>query len=168
MEHVLVTGVAADAGQIQFTLRNLPTGTDAVARVFQALADAAVVVDIIVQDTPSQDLSSRGRMGSLGFTVGAIDGLKARGVLQKLKEKFCLEVEIFETQALAKVSIVGVGMQNHPGVAAKMFTLLAEDRIEIKMISTSEIKISCVIPEEKMKSAVESLHRGFELDRLFE
>lgn len=161
MEHILVTGVAADAGQVQFTLQGLPTGTEmgAVARTFQALSDAAIVVDIIVQDTPKSESFT------LGFTVGKVDSLKARRVLEKLKDEFYSRMEIFENQDLAKVSVVGVGMQNHPGVAAKMFGLLAEAQAEIRMISTSEIKISCIIAEEKMKRAVEALHQGFELHR---
>jgi aspartate kinase len=157
MENLLVTGVAADAGQVQFTLQNLPTPSDAVARVFQALSDAAVVVDIIVQDTPRQEGFA------LGFTVGQGDGLIARKVMDQLKEAHYLKMEILENRKLAKVSVVGVGMQNHPGVAAKMFSLLSEAGIEIKMISTSEIKISCVILESAMKNAVEVLHRGFGL-----
>jgi aspartate kinase len=157
MEHILVTGVAADVGQVQFTLQNLPEGSQVVAQVFRDLSRAAIVVDIIVQDTP---MSQR---FSLGFTVGKIDAQNVRAVLEKLKAEFYLEMKILENQDLAKVSIVGVGMQHHPGVAAKMFSLLAESGIEIKMISTSEIKISCVVLEEKMKEAVQALHRGFDL-----
>ncbi|MEO7162244.1 MAG: aspartate kinase [Bdellovibrionia bacterium] len=159
MEQVLVSGVAADVGQVQFTLQNLPAGSEVVAQIFQALSRASIVVDIIVQDTPSA------QRFSLGFTIGKSDALNARLVLDKLKSEFYAEMKIFENRDLAKVSVVGVGMQHHPGVAAKMFSLLAESRIEIKMISTSEIKISCIIPEEKMKEAVRSLHQGFELHR---
>ncbi|HUP58714.1 MAG TPA: aspartate kinase, partial [Bdellovibrionota bacterium] len=158
LEQVLVAGVAADQGQAKFTLQNLPDQPGVAARVFGALSSAAVVVDVIVQDIPSN-----GRL-TLSFTVGKGDFLKAREVLAKLQRDF-IELSVVEEQNLAKVSIVGVGMQHHPGVASRMFALLGEEKINIKLITTSEIKVSCMIDEAHVKRAVECLHRGFELDR---
>ncbi len=159
MEQVVVAGVAADAGQVKLTLQNLPAGPGVAAKIFGALSDAAIVVDVIVQDVPSNNLLT------ISFTVGQTDHLKARRVLEQLGETEFKGMRIAEEPKLAKVSIVGVGMQHHPGVAAKMFALLGRAGIDIKLITTSEIKVSCLIAEAQAKSAVESLHQGFGLDR---
>jgi aspartate kinase len=128
-----------------------------VAQIFGALSRASIVVDIIVQDIPSNGVLA------ISFTVGRTDHLKARQVLDELKDRSLGSMRIAEEVELAKVSVVGVGMQHHPGVASKMFQLLADADINIKLITTSEIKISCLIAGEKMRQAVECLHRGFEL-----
>jgi aspartate kinase len=162
MEQVVVAGVAADAAQVKLTLQNLPDAAGAAAFVFGALSNAAVVVDIIVQDVPTP-----GKL-TVSFTVGKADHLKARQVLDSLRTagtQFA-EMRIVETPDLAKVSIVGVGMQHHPGVASRMFMLLAEAGISIQLITTSEIKVSCLIAGSEMKRAVECLHQGFELARV--
>lgn len=160
MENVVVAGVASESAQVKFTLQNLPHTPDSTAKVFQELSDANVVVDVIVQD-----VSTSGSL-SIGFTTGKSDALKARQVLEALKASEFRNLQILEEPDLAKVSIVGVGMRHYPGVASKLFRLLAESQIKIKMISTSEIKISCLIPGADEKKAVESLHRGFELHRV--
>ncbi|MDR3605796.1 MAG: aspartate kinase [Oligoflexia bacterium] len=159
MEQVVVAGVAADVGQVKFTLQNLPERPGVAAAIFGPLSASAIVVDVIVQDVPSNGLLT------ISFTVGKGDHLKARQVLETLKTTFA-QMKIVEEADLAKVSIVGVGMQNHPGVASKMFTLLAEKSISIKLITTSEIKVSCLIDAAQAKAAVECLHRGFELHRV--
>lgn len=158
MEQVVVAGVAADAGQVKMTLQNLPDTPGVAARVFGVLSRAAIVVDVIVQDVPSNGALT------VSFTVGRTDALKARQVLDRLKEESFSQMRIAEEKDLAKVSVVGVGMQHHPGVASTMFQLLADAGINIKLITTSEIKISCLIDGDKMKNAVECLHTGFELD----
>ena len=160
MENVVVVGVAADAGQVKLSLQDVPHLPGVAAKVFGALSFAAIVVDVIVQDVPSNGLLT------LSFTVGKSDFLKARQVLDGLRGKEFPSMRIVEEPGLAKVSIVGVGMQHHPGVASKMFALLAEAGVNIKLITTSEIKISCLIAENEMKKAVECLHRGFELHRV--
>jgi aspartate kinase len=162
MEQVLVAGVAADQDQVKFTLQNIPDGPGVAALVFGSLSEAAVVVDVIVQDIPSS-----GRL-TLSFTVGRGDFLKAKQVLETLRiQKPELDgMKIVEEEKLAKVSIVGVGMQHHPGVASRMFSLLAKAGISIKLITTSEIKISCLVDGAQMKDAVECLHRGFELEKV--
>jgi aspartate kinase len=160
MEQVVVAGVAADQGQAKFTLQNLADEPGVAAKIFGALSAAAIVVDVIVQD-----VASDGRL-TLSFTVGKTDFLKAREVLDRLQKESLRELKRVEQQNLAKVSIVGVGMQHHPGVASKMFALLAGEKINIQLITTSEIKVSCLIDESQTRRAVECLHRGFDLDRV--
>ena len=160
MEQVVVAGVAADSAQVKLTLQNLTDAPGVVAQIFGALSRASIVVDVIVQDVPSNGLLT------ISFTVGRSDHLKAREVLEELKVKSFASMRVAEEGELAKVSVVGVGMQHHPGVASKMFQLLAEADINIKLITTSEIKISCLIAGEKIKQAVECLHRGFDLHRV--
>jgi len=160
MEQVVVAGVAADASQVKFTLQNISEGPGVAAKLFGSLSRAAIVVDVIVQDIPSHGVLT------VSFTVGKTDALKASQVLDEIKRTSFPAMKIVEERDLAKVSIVGVGMQHHPGVASKMFSLLAEAGIDIKLITTSEIKVSCLIAESQMKSAVQCLHQGFELHRL--
>lgn len=164
MEQVVVAGVAADANQVKFTLQNVPDRPGAAATIFGALSRDAIVVDVIVQD-----VSPSGKL-TVSFTVGSGDHLKARRVLERLassaEDPSWAELRVTDEPQLAKVSIVGVGMQNHPGVASRMFELLAQAGINIKLITTSEIKVSCLIAGAEMKRAVECLHAGFELDRV--
>jgi aspartate kinase len=162
MEQVMVAGVAADAGQTKFTLQDVPDGAGVAAKVFGALSRAAIVVDVIVSQI--QGVSGSERL-TMSFTVGRVDSLKAKQVLDGLKEGSFPTMKIVEEKSLAKVSIVGVGMQHHPGVASRMFALLAEAGINISLITTSEIKVSCLIDEARLKQAVECLHSGFGLDR---
>jgi aspartate kinase len=160
MEQVVVAGVAADVGQTKLTLQSLPAGPGVAAKVFGALSNAAIVVDVIVQDVPSNGALT------VSFTVGKTDALKARQIIDGLRETTYPTMKIVEEKSLAKVSIVGVGMQHHPGVASKMFSLLAEAGIDISLITTSEIKVSCLIREDRVKDAVACLHRGFGLDKI--
>lgn len=160
MEQVVVAGVAADAGQVKFTLQNIVDGPGVAARIFGALSNAAIVVDIIVQDVQSSGTLT------VSFTVGKTDSARTKQVLEDLRTDSFPSIRVVEEPDLAKVSIVGVGMQHHPGVASRMFALLAEAGISIKLITTSEIKVSCLIDGARMKSAVEMLHQGFGLDRV--
>jgi aspartate kinase len=164
LEQVVVAGVAADPNQVKFTLRGLPDIPGATARIFKALSSAAIVVDIIVQDFYPH--SEENPQLNLSFTVGKADRITAREVLQKIQSEVFEKMQILEEDGLAKVSIVGVGMQHHPGVASTLFELLATAEIGIKLITTSEIKISCLVAESQMKRAVEWLHRGFGLDKI--
>lgn len=161
MEQVVVAGVAADKDQVKFTLQNLVEQPGVAAQIFGALSAASIVVDVIVQDVPSNGVLT------LSFTVGKGDHLKSRQILEKLQASPSYKsMKIVEESGLAKVSVVGVGMQHHPGVASRMFTLLAEAGVNIKLITTSEIKISCMIDGALVQKAVEALHRGFELEKL--
>jgi aspartate kinase len=160
MEQVVVAGVAADAAQVKFTLQNISDSPGVAAKIFGALSSAAIVVDVIVQDIPSNGILT------VSFTVGKTDFLKAKQTLEALKSKEFPQMRIVEEKDLAKVSIVGAGMQHHPGVASKMFSLLAQAGINIKLITTSEIKVSCMIADAELKKAVQCLHKGFELEKV--
>lgn len=160
MEKVLVAGVAADRAQVKFTLQNLPSAPAVASRIFKPLSEANIVVDVIVLDAPSQNRFN------VSFTVARSDASLAKQVLGELQTSEFREMRLVSEENLAKVSIVGVGMQHHPGVASKMFELLASQSIDIKLVTTSEIKTSCLIAEEHLQQAVECLHNGFELDRL--
>ncbi len=157
MEKLKLAGVASDQNQVKFTIKKIPNQLDADATIFQALAECHIVVDVIVKESPENDHFT------LSFTASQEDARKARETLESLQADRYPEIEIQEEKNLAKVSIVGVGMQHHPGVAAKAFRILAEQEIPIRLVSTSEIKISCMIPGECVKTAVQALHRGFNL-----
>jgi aspartate kinase len=161
MEQVVVAGVAADKDQVKFTLQNIQDQPGTAAQIFGALSAAAIVVDVIVQDVPSNGIIT------VSFTVGKGDYLKTRQILEALQASPAFSsMKIVEEADLAKVSIVGVGMQHHPGVASRMFALLAEAGVSIKLITTSEIKVSCLIEGSLVQKAVQCLHTGFSLDRV--
>jgi aspartate kinase len=158
MEQLLVSGVAADRKQVKLTVKNLPARLGLTADLFDALSAASIVVDVIVMDQEATDVRK------VSFTCGETDRLRAHEILDELSAGPMKGIEIEEERDLAKVSVVGVGMQNHPGVASKMFRILSGEGIAMKLISTSEIKISCLIEEATVTEAVAALHRGFELD----
>ena len=157
MEAVVVRGVALDKNQAKVTIIAVPDRPGVSASVFKALADAAINVDMIVQNVshgsgkPTTDIS---------FTVEKADLLKAQKVIEGLKATLGFS-QATATDGIAKLSIVGVGMRSHSGVAARMFDTLAKDGINIDMISTSEIKVSVVIDAAKGEAAVRSLHKIF-------
>jgi aspartate kinase len=157
MEQPLITAVTHMTAEARITLVGIPDEPGAAARIFDALAAANVNVDMIVQNEPT----SAGGRAEISFTVPDEDVRIAREALEGLAgDAFA---EICEGAQMGKVSIVGAGMRSHPGVAAKVFRVLADEQINIEMISTSPIKISCVIPREKVPQAVRALHRAFEL-----
>lgn len=157
MEGVVVRGVSLDKNQAKLTLVAVPDQPGVAARIFKAIGDAAINVDMIVQNishgsgTPATDLS---------FTVDKPDLLKAKQVLENLKPTIGYQA-IITNENIGKLSIVGVGMKSHSGVAGKMFEVLARERVNIDMISTSEIKISVVIDLAKGESAMKALHAAF-------
>jgi aspartate kinase len=157
MEDIVVRGVALNKNQAKVTLVGVPDEPGIAARVFRALADAAINVDVIVQNishgasTPLTDLS---------FTVDKPDLAKAKSVIGGLQTALRFQ-EISTDENIAEISIVGVGMRSHAGVAAKMFETLASAGINIGMISTSEIKISVVIDLAKGEEALRSVHKAF-------
>jgi aspartate kinase len=155
MEGVVVRGVALDKNQAKVTLVGVPDKPGVAARIFKALADAAVSVDMIVQNvshgTSATDIS---------FTVDKPDLLKAQKVIESLKGEVGYK-EFSTDEKIAKLSIVGVGMKSHSGVAAKMFETLANEGVNIGMISTSEIKISVVIELAKGEAATKAVHAAF-------
>jgi len=157
VEQPLITAVTHSTSEAQVTLVGVPDELGAAARIFAALADAGVNVDMIVQNEPT----SAGGRAEISFTVPREDLATARSALQSLAGASYAEAIVNEE--MGKVSIVGAGMRSHPGVAAKVFGVLAGEGVNIEMISTSPIKISCVIPRDRVESVVRALHDSFEL-----
>jgi aspartate kinase len=157
MENPLITAVTHSRGEARVTLVGVPDSPGIAGRVTTALADANVNIDMIIQNEPRTE----GAQAEMSFTVPRDDLATARAALEPLAGEFGIQVETDES--MGKVSIVGAGMKTHPGVAAKVFTTLGDNDINIEMISTSPIRISCVVPGEKVEEAVRALHSAFEL-----
>jgi aspartate kinase len=157
MEQPLITAVTHSTVEARMTLTGVPDKPGAAARIFGALADANVNVDMIVQNEPT----AAGGQAEISFTVPRDDLRVAREALNGLVGDAMSELSADD--AMGKVSVVGAGMRSHPGVAAKVFAILADKRINIHMISTSPIKISCVIARDEVAQAVRALHDGFGL-----
>ncbi|MGO9488183.1 MAG: aspartate kinase [Solirubrobacteraceae bacterium] len=157
MEQPLITAVTHSVEEARITLTGVPDAPGAAARIFEALAAANVNVDMIVQNEPV----AAGGQAEISFTVPRGDLRSARAALEPLAgEAFG---EMAASEKIGKVSIIGAGMRSHPGVAAKVFGVLAGEGTNIEMISTSPIKISCVIERDRVESAVQALHSAFEL-----
>ncbi len=157
MEHPLITAVTHSTGESRVTLTGVPDTPGVAGRITMTLAQANVNVDMIVQNEPVSD----GSRADLSFTVPRDDLDQARAALKPLCDE--LGMGLLADSAMGKVSIVGAGMKTHPGVAAKVFTVLGDEGINIEMISTSPIRISCVVPGERVPDAVRALHTAFEL-----
>jgi aspartate kinase len=159
MEKVAVSGVAYDKNQAKITVTGVPDKPGIAAKLFKGIAGANMVVDMIVQN-----VSSDGKAADISFTVPKTDSKKAlkmtEGIVRELGAK-----GVTLREDIAKISIVGVGMRTHSGVAAKMFETLADHKINIVMISTSEVKVSCVIDAKYTELAVRVLHNAFELEK---
>ena len=157
MEQPLITAVTHSNSEAQVSLLGVPDQIGAAARIFGALAEANINVDMIVQTEPA----AVGGRAEISFTVPREDLRTARAALEPLVGDAFLELSAHEE--MGKVSIVGAGMRSHPGVAAKVFGVLAEEGVNIEMISTSPIKISCVIDRDRVSQAVQALHGAFGL-----
>ncbi len=157
MERPMVTAVTHSDGEARVTLTGVRDEPGVAGRIFGALADANVNVDMIIQNEPV----SEDDLADLSFTVERDDLATARDVIAGLDG---VSTGIETKEQIGKVSIVGAGMRSHPGVAAKVFQILGDGKINIEMISTSPIKISCVIDAEQVPDAVKALHEAFELD----
>jgi aspartate kinase len=161
MEDVVVSGIAYDKNEAKIAIRSVPDVPGVAAKIFGALDEKNIIVDLIVQN-----VSKDGRT-DLTFTVGKADLTKAKDVVKKIAKTIQIKPQDVETdEQISKVSVVGVGMRNHSGVAAKMFKVLASAGINVQMISTSEIKVSCVIHSNYTELAVRELHTAFGLDKL--
>ena len=157
MEAVVVSGVTATRDEAKITMVGISDAVGVQARVFKPLAEAGIVVDVIVQAFGSDGKTN------LTFTVAKADFKRARDLLARHCADICPLDQIRADDNLSKVSIVGAGMRSHAGVAAKMFELLARENIGIQLIATSEIKISAVIESKYAELAVRALHDGFGL-----
>ena len=157
MEQPLITAVTHSTDEARITLVGVPDRPGAAASIFVALAGANCNVDTIIQNEPR----TVGADAEVSFTIGYEDLRAAEHALEPVREE--LDMRIDTDREIGKVSIIGAGMRSHPGVAAKVFQTLADERINIEMISTSPIKISCVIRSEHVPQAVRALHAAFEL-----
>ncbi len=158
MEHPLVTAVTHSTAETRITLLGVPDEPGVAGRIFRTMAEANVNVDMIIQNEPILD----GRRADMSFTVPREDGRVAREALEGIVGELGIE-HVAAEDSMGKVSIVGAGMRSHPGVAATVFTVLGEAGINIEMISTSPIKISCVIAADRVPEAVRGLHAAFGL-----
>jgi len=158
VEEPVVSGVVYDKNQVKLSITDVPDRPGIAAKIFGALAKENINVDMIIQS------AARGKNNDISFTVSRDDLRKCLPILKKVKNELNASDVIYDDK-VAKVSIIGVGMKTHPGVAAKMFRVLAKEKINIEMISTSEIKISCVIRENEVEKAVKTLHFAFDLGR---
>lgn len=158
MERVVVAGVTSDKNQAKITLTRLPDRPGIAAKLFGRIAATDIVVDMIIQN------ASEGGLTDISFTVARSDAQQTLVLARQSLADLGAEEATLQTN-IAKVSIVGVGMQSHAGVAARMFEALAAENINILMISTSEIKISCVIEDKYTELAVRVLHDTFQLDQ---
>ncbi len=157
MEAAAIAGVTGDRNQAKITIVGVPDKPGIAARIFGPVAAAHINVDMIIQNI------GQATMTDLSFTIPRADLKKAEPIIQEVaKDIEAKSVSVVE--AIAKVSLIGVGMRSHSGVAAKMFEVLSREGVNIMMISTSEIKISCVIDEKYLELAMRSLHSAFDLD----
>ncbi|MCL2389666.1 MAG: aspartate kinase [Elusimicrobia bacterium] len=158
MEALLVSAVTFDKNQVKFSIIGIPDMPGVAAKVFVGLSKMGVNVDMIIQSATAD------KTNDISFTVCRADVKKTQVELTKLAKELKAQ-DVICDERVAKVSVVGIGMKSNTGVAAKMFELLAKKNINIEMISTSEIKISCMVDESDLTKAVETLHKGFKLDK---
>jgi aspartate kinase len=158
MERLEISGVTCDKNQARITLKKVPDQPGIAAKVFTPIAEAGIVVDMIIQNMRS------GGQTDMTFTVPKTEFKRAMEIEERVAKEISAEAVLGDPE-IAKVSVIGVGMKNHSGVASKMFAALAADNINIRLIATSEIRISCVITEKYAELAVRVLHSAFGLDK---
>ncbi|MEE8465173.1 MAG: aspartate kinase [Dehalococcoidia bacterium] len=156
-DRIKVTGIALTTNVAKITVRSVPDRPGVAAALFEPLAQSGISVDTIVQNT------SEDRTTDISFTVSGVDLAAALAKVEELTKEIGAASLVSEAN-LAAVSVIGSGMQNTPGYASRMFRVLADGNVNIDMITTSEIRISCIIKEEQAQEAVRLLHRGFKLD----
>ncbi|MBN4079963.1 aspartate kinase, partial [bacterium AH-315-C08] len=157
MEQPVVSGIMYDKNQAKITLKEVPDQPGIAANIFESIADAGLSVDMIIQNISAQGHTD------LSFTLGREELNEAMVIMEKVAKKI-RAVNVSADSKIAKISIVGAGMKSHSGVAARIFKTLSKEKINILMISTSEIKVSCIIEQKHTKTAVNALHTAFGLD----
>jgi aspartate kinase len=158
MESMLVSGITYSRKEARITIKKVPDQPGIASKVFLPISDAGISLDMIIQNT------REGQMTDISFTVPRTDYVRTMELLKKTAQEIGAE-SVSGDESIAKISIVGVGMRNHSGIASTMFQVLAHEGINIMMISTSEIKVSCIIAEKYTELAVRSLHAAFALDK---
>ena len=159
LESISVRGVTTNKSEAKITICAVPDKAGVAAKIFNQISKIGVSVDLIVQNV------SHTKQTDISFTVPKSDLSKALSATRKIGHKIGAG-EIQSDANIARISIVGSGMRSHSGIAAKMFETLAENKINIEMISTSEISISCIISQKSLEKAVRALHKKFNLDKV--
>jgi aspartate kinase len=157
IEQVVIAGVTYNMNEAKITVSEVPDKPGTASTIFTPLAEANIVVDMIVQNVSHKGYTD------MTFTTAKTDAKKAYKLMKKVADELGAK-RVTVDEDIAKVSIVGSGMRSHSGIATKMFTIFANEGINLEMISTSEIKISCVIKEKYGELAVRALHTAFGLD----
>ena len=163
-DRIKVTGIAYNANVAKITVQGVPDRPGLAAALFEPLAEASISVDTIVQNTSGPVTPEQAGATDISFTVSRTDLPAAVRLVESVAPQMGA-AGVVSAADLAAVSIVGSGMQNTPGYASRMFRLLANGGVNIDMITTSEIRISCIIAEAQGRDAVRLLHEGFQLDR---
>ena len=158
MERFVVSGITLDEKEAKVTIKKVPHQPGTAGFIFAELAKNHINVDMIIQSSAKQGKND------ISFTIKEQSMENTKRAMERIREELEIE-EILYDSDMAKVSLVGAGMQSHPGVAARMFTCMGEKQINIDMISTSEIKISCVVRKDEGRDAVRAIHQEFELDK---
>jgi aspartate kinase len=159
MEQPIIAGVAHDVSEAKITVVGVPDKVGEAARIFQAVADAEINIDMVVQNVSAAATG----LTDISFTLPRADGQSAMSALAKVQAEVGYDQLLYDDQ-VGKVSLIGAGMRSHPGITAKFFNALAEAGVNIEMISTSEIRISVILDEAEVTRAVRSVHRAFDLD----
>ncbi|MEM1158938.1 MAG: aspartate kinase [Verrucomicrobiota bacterium] len=162
MENVVVRGVSIEKNQAKVTIASVPDKPGVAAKLFQSIADAGVNVDMIVQNVSHATHEDGELATDITFTLSRDDLSRVEPILDDFKQE-AIEAQLIVKEGIAKLSVVGIGMKSHSGVASKLFSALADAGINIQMISTSEIKISIVVDEDQANDAMNQAHESFEL-----
>ena len=159
MEQAIISGIAHDKTEAKITIVGVPDRSGVAARIFQAIADADINIDMIVQNVSAAATG----LTDISFTLSRNDGTDATTIVKKLQGEVGFQAIQYDDQ-IGKLSLIGAGMRSHPGVTATFFAALAESGVNIEMISTSEIRISIVCRQTDLDRAVKATHTAFELD----
>ena len=159
MEQAIISGIAHDKSEAKITIVGVPDRTGVAARIFQAIADSAINIDMIVQNVSAAATG----LTDISFTLPKSDGAEATALLKEIQGEIGFASLLYDDQ-VGKLSLVGAGMRSHPGVTATFFACLAEAGLNIEMISTSEIRISVIVRDSDLDKGVRAAHTAFELD----
>jgi aspartate kinase len=159
MEQAIISGVAHDRSEAKITVVGVPDKIGEAARIFEALAESAINIDMIVQNISAASTART----DISFTLPRDDGQAAMTALARLRDEVGYDTLLYDDR-IGKVSLVGAGMRSHPGISARFFAALAAAAVNIEMISTSEIRISVIIDEDQIDAAVSAAHHAFDLD----
>jgi len=162
LEKLVVKGVTEDADQVKMSIIGVPDKPGVAAEIFETLAKKDICVDMIIQSAAQPLFKGHKPVNDVSFTIKKKDVDIAKKILERIKKKQGAK-RVLVKEKVAKISIIGIGMKTHSGVASRMFRALAGNKINIEMISTSEIKISCIIDEKTTQKAVKALAREFKL-----